>query len=97
MSITRPLVPPLSLSAALVAVGSVPPRVVGTEKDIRHPVLLGQFTAPEVEPDPCTLRKTRSVLALYISVAGEQVVLAVETTSTLVLLVAMALDVIATW
>ena len=96
MSITIPLVPPLSAAVAVVPAGSVPPRVVGTENDIRHPVLLGQFTGLEVEPSDCTLRKIRSLLALYTSVTGEQVVFPVETASTLVLVVAMALDVIAT-
>ena len=97
LSITTPLVPPLSASVALVLVGSAPPRVVGTEKDIRHPTLLGQFTAADVEPNDSTLRKIQSVLLLYTSDTGEHVVLPVETASTLVLLADIALDVIRTW
>ena len=97
LSITTPLVPPLSASVALVLVGSAPPRVVGTEKDIRHPTLLGQFTAADVEPNDSTLRKIQSVLLLYTSDTGEHVVLPVETASTLVPLADIALDVIRTW
>jgi hypothetical protein len=97
LSITTPLVPPLAASVAEVPAGSAPPRVVGTEKDIRHPALLGQFTALDVEPSDSTLRNIKSVLLLNTSVSGEQVVFAVETASTLVPLAAMALEVIGTW
>jgi hypothetical protein len=70
---------------------------VGTEKDIRHPALLGQFTFVAVEPNDCTLRNIKSVLALNTSVTGEQLVFPVETAKTLVPLAAIALDVIRTW
>ena len=97
LSITTPLVPPLAASVAVVPVGSAPPRVVGTKKDIRHPVVLEQFTGLAVELNDSTLRNIKSVLALYTSVTGEQVVFPVETATTTVPLAAMALDVIGTW
>lgn len=97
LSITTALVPPLAASVAVVPVGSAPPRVLGTEKDIRHPALLGQLTELDVEPNDSTLRNIQSVLLLYTSVKGEQVVFPVETATTLVPLAAMALDVIGTW
>ena len=97
LSITTPLVPPLAASVAAVPAGSVPPRVVGTEKDITHPALLGQFTGEELDPNDSTLRNIQSLLLLNTSVTGEQVVFAEERARTLVLLVSMALDVILTW
>jgi hypothetical protein len=96
LSITTPLVPPLAASVAVVPAGSVPPRVVGIEKDMRHPALLGQFTGLELEPGDSTLRNIQSLLLLNTSVTGEQVVFAVASASTLVPLAAMALDVIRT-
>jgi len=70
---------------------------VGTEKDITHPALLGQFTGGELDPNDSTLRNIQSLLLLNTSVSGEQVVFPVETAGTLVPLAAMALDVIRTW
>ena len=97
MSTATPLVPPLAVSEAVVLVGSGPPRVVGTENDIRHPVLVGHFTDVDIEPKFCTLRNIKSVSALNTSVTGEQVVFAVDTASTVVPLEAIAFDVIASW
>ncbi len=93
-----PLVPPAAASVAAGAVGRVPVEVVGTEKDIRHPVVSVQLTGLAVELDDSTLKNIKSVpVALNTSVRGEQVVLAVETASTLVPLVAMTLAVIGIW
>ena len=94
MSITTPLAPPVAARVAVVPVGRAPLSVWGTEKDMRHPALLGQFTAPEVEPKDCTLRNIRSVLALNTSVTGEQVVFPDVRARMPVPVAAAALDVI---
>ena len=97
LSISIPLVPPLENKVAVVAVGSGPVRVVGTEKDITHPALLGQPTGASVLPLASTLRKIQSAGLLNTSVTGEQVVPRVESASTLLPLAAMALELIRTW
>ena len=91
-----PLVPPETPRVAAVPVGNVPPRVVGTLKDITQPAPTGHATAP-VAPFDWTLRKIRSVLPVSLSVTGEQVVSALETASTGVPVVASESLVILSW
>ena len=89
--------PPLAhRGLTAVPVGSAPPEVVGTEKFIRHPVVVGQFTGLASLLFDSTLRKIQSLVPSYTSVTGEQVVPAVERASTPVLGF-MALALIGTW
>lgn len=98
VSATIPLEPPLAhRGLAAVPVGSAPPEVVGTEKFIRHPVVVGQFTGLAVLLFDSTLRKIQSLVPSYTSVTGEQMELPVERAAGTVLpLAAMPLLVIGT-
>src|SRR6266481_3796149 len=70
LSITMPLVPPLSGSAAATAAGNVNGLVVGTETDITQ--VDGMH--PSALPEACTLKNIQSVVPFKISVTGEHVV-----------------------
>jgi hypothetical protein len=96
LSITIPLVPPVAANLAVGAAGSDPIRLLGTENDIKQPVVKEQFRGLPVEL-VATLRNTRSVLALNTSVTGEHPVFTFDTARALVPLAAVALDVIRTW
>ena len=56
MSITMPLVPPFSVTAAVVPAGVVTGNVVPSVKDIRHPALVGQLIGAAVLPVALTLK-----------------------------------------
>ena len=98
MSMPIPLVPPAAASVAAVPVGSAPLMVVGMLNDIKQPTPapVGQATAP-VAPFDCTLKKMRSVPPVLLSVTGEQVVFALETDKTVVLVAGNAFVVILSW
>ncbi len=72
LSITIPLVPPLSGSAAETAAGNVKGLAVGTEADMTQPNAAHAAGLPEA----CTLKNIQSVVPFKISVTGEQVVAA---------------------
>ena len=75
LSITMPLVPPLSGSAAETDGGNVNGLAVGTETDITQPSPKHAVGLPEL----CTLKKIQSVPPFKISVTGEHVVDVVAT------------------
>jgi|SRR6266849_1226572 len=85
LSITIPLVPPLSGSAATTAAGNVKGVALGTEADITQPNAAHAAGLPEA----CTLKKIRSVVPFKISVTGEHVVTAVARRSLLASTTAM--------
>ena len=73
LSITIPLVPPLSGNAASTAAGNVKGLAVGTETDMTQPIRAHAAGLPEA----CTLKNIQSVVPFKISVTGEHVVAAV--------------------